>query len=501
MADGRGAPSRREVLAGAGSLAFLSALPPARAAELRPRRGVQVAAELEPLVRLLEETPREKMVPVMLGKIRAGARYGDLLAATLLAGARGIRARPVGFELHCVLAVSSAHLAAQAAADERERWLPLLWAMDNFKRSQEIKRGKGEGGWVMPDLAAAKVPGLEQARPRFVQAMDRWDEEGADLAIAALARQAPAAELRELLFGYGARDLRDLGHKAIYAANACRTLDVIGWRHAEPVLRSVTFACLAHDGGNPARGDAAEDRPFRENVPRAAALRAGWSQGRRDDGAARALAAGLRAASPGEASQAVAELLGAGVDPASVWDGLHLFAAELVLRHAEIVSLHALTTTNALHHAFQTSGGDALRRRLLLHAPAFLAAFRGELGDDGRSGPHLDTLAPAPGRSDGHPAELLATIGQPELVAPRRALALLEGGALSMPDLLAAAQRLVFLKGSGAHDYKFSSAAFEDVRGLAPRLRPRFLAATLMLLPAGSTRENPLITQARAILT
>jgi hypothetical protein len=38
------------------------------------------------------------------------------------------------------------------------------------------------------------------------------------------------------------------------------------------------------------------------------------------------------------------------------------------------------------------------------------------------------------------------------------------------------------------------------VRRLAPGLRTRFLAASLMLLPAGTIRENPLITQARATL-
>ncbi len=38
------------------------------------------------------------------------------------------------------------------------------------------------------------------------------------------------------MWEYGARDFRNIGHKAIYAANAWRTLQAIGWRHAEPVL-------------------------------------------------------------------------------------------------------------------------------------------------------------------------------------------------------------------------------------------------------------------------
>ena len=52
-----------------------------------------------------------------------------------------------------------------------------------------------------------------------------------------LARSTGAAEVMELFWRYGARDFRDIGHKAIFVANSYRTLQTIGWRHAEPVLR------------------------------------------------------------------------------------------------------------------------------------------------------------------------------------------------------------------------------------------------------------------------
>ena len=51
-------------------------------------------------------------------------------------------------------------------------------------------------------------------------------------------------EVRDLL-RYGARDFRAIGHKAIYVANSCRTLESIGWQHAEPVLRSLAYARMA----------------------------------------------------------------------------------------------------------------------------------------------------------------------------------------------------------------------------------------------------------------
>ena len=36
--------------------------------------------------------------------------------------------------------------------------------------------------------------------------------------------------------------------KAIYVGNAFRTLEVIGWQHAEPVLRSLAYALLDRSG-------------------------------------------------------------------------------------------------------------------------------------------------------------------------------------------------------------------------------------------------------------
>ena len=55
----------------------------------------------------------------------------------------------------------------------------------------------------------------------------------------------------ELFFRYGARDFRSIGHKAIFVAGSYRVLQVIGWRYAEPVLRSLAYALLMHDGTNP----------------------------------------------------------------------------------------------------------------------------------------------------------------------------------------------------------------------------------------------------------
>jgi hypothetical protein len=77
-------------------------------------------------------------------------------------------------------------------------------------------------------------------------------------------------------------------------------------------------------------------------------------------------------------------LLKGGTAPQSIWDALFCGAAELLLRQPGIVALHALTTTNALHFAYQTTGDDATRRLLMLQNAAFLPMFRAAIEGRGK---------------------------------------------------------------------------------------------------------------------
>src|SRR5437667_9126027 len=165
-------------LAGLGDFAFLRNLSPVSAADAKvlPAKA-QVSPEIEPLVRLIEDTDREDLLEVVAVRIRRGTSYQQLLTSLFLAGVRSIQPRPVGFKFHAVLVVNSAHLASLAAPDS-DRWLPLFWALDNYKASQ-AKNKQESGGWVMPPVAEGKLPSATQAKKRFVEAMDRWDEEGA----------------------------------------------------------------------------------------------------------------------------------------------------------------------------------------------------------------------------------------------------------------------------------------------------------------------------------
>jgi hypothetical protein len=480
-----------------GDLGFLSSLPPVSAADARlDRSWVRFDADIEPVVRLLERTSRERVLEEVALRIRRGLTYREVIAALLLAGVRNIQPRPVGFKFHAVLVVNSAHLAS-LASHPSDRWLPILWAIDQFKSSQEADVRQGD--WTLGAVDESAVPGRGKAADALTRAMDRWDEGAADAAIAGLVRTASPHEIFHILARYGARDFREIGHKAIYVANSFRTLEVIGWRHAEPVLRSLTYALLDREGGtvNPATADLPADRPYRDNLRAVSGIRGGRRDGEPSPDATTEMLQGLRHESSQTASAMVVTFLNRGVSPLSLFDAFFAASAELMIRSPGILSLHATTFTNAVHYAWRQCTDEGIRKLLLLQNAAFLPLFRGNPS----RGVEIDRLEPIPLASSGPDAieEIFAEVSRDRLTASRKMLAFLEETSDARP-LADAARRLIFLKGVDSHDYKYSSAVLEDHAVMAPPYRDRFLAAAAFNFKGSADPDNHLVPRIRAAL-
>jgi len=228
-------------------------------------------------------------------------------------------------------------------------------------------------------------------------------------------------------------------------------------------------------------------------------IRPDWLSGQPSSSASTELLQTLRQASPEEASAKVVELLSRRVAPQSIWDGIFAAAGELLMRRPGILSLHALTSTNALHYAFQNSSNDETRRLLLLQNAAFLTLFRG--GGNDLKPLQLDELRAAnePGASPPTLEEIFADISHDRLVAARKTLAWLEQNP-TPTEFITVARRLVFLKGNNAHDYKFSSAVLEDYQNVSPAWRGRYLAASVFNLRGSGDPDNALVRCTRSVL-
>ncbi len=172
------------------------------------------------------------------------------------------------------------------------------------------------------------------------------------------------------------------------------------------------------------------------------------------------------------------------------------------MRKPGIVALHALTSSNAIRYAYDTSADDLTRRWLLLQNAAFVVLFREEVEKGGKPAEvRIDRLEPAATKGKGAEAleEVFADVPKERMSAARKVLAYLQDNP-QPKDFIDAARRLVFLKGTDSHDYKFSSAVLEDYARLSPGWRERYLAASVFNLKGSGDRDNALVQRTRAAL-
>ena len=460
----------------------------------------QTLPEVGALHRLVEETPYERVAAELAGLIRAGLDHRRTLAALAVATSRRVQPFPhVGFKYHTVLALQSVHLTALNVPD-KERWLPVFWALDYFKRAQEAERR--QSGWTMGPQPAPVAGTVEAARGRLIDALDRWDLEAVDPAVLDFARLAAPEQLSEVLFRYGIRDLRAIGHKAIAVQNVHRLLPIVGPENAPPVLRSLAAALQNHGyDPNPATSDRPSDRTWREFQAMLGEIPKTWKQGRRDDAARNELVRTLREVSELDAGRAVIDLLRHGVSTDSIWEGLFATAAELVLRRPTVVPVHAQTSANAFHHVFRHARAETTQLLALLQSAAFMPGF-GRRVPNTRSDLRIEELEPLAVSGNGTEAlrDAFSELPHDRAAGARKALHYLQHGG-SADRLVAIARRHLARNGRHSHDYKFTEAALENYREMAPTpWRDRILAASMAYFTGSATAPSPVAQEALQLL-
>ncbi len=504
--------TRRDLLRTSASIGFLGGLGSigelGRALAGQPRVGpelVRLSDDIEPIVRVIEDTPREKIFEAAAELLRSGIEYRQFMAALYLAGIRNVDSRSSGSRFHCVYVINSSHLLA-LESPARERLLPLFWALNDFKGAQASRPRP------MAPLGA-RTPSGADAIAALRKAVHAWDRDAAEIALAGMARTCGAAEAFEELWRLGARDFRPIGHKAIFVTNTWRTLQIIGWQHAEPAFRSLGQA-LAGNGTQFENGLRFEDECHRANDEHVrahtATLSKDWadhtaSGSAADAAMAAALLAPIRAGNATDACRdAVALLTKSKARAGAIWDVVHLAAAESMLRRGNFSDVHAVTSVNALHYAFRMAGSTETRLFLLLQAVGWMAhfAFTGGLAKNPKpdAGTNILDLAPPAAALPDDPVtaaeSIITTMAKDRIAAARSTFAYAKRHA-NKPALVSAARRLVFTRAADPHDYKYPAAAFEDIPTVTPAWRPHMLAASMLHIPAATAPESEVIRRAK----
>ncbi len=463
---------------------------------------VRLRPEIEPLVRLIESTPRDKAPQVLAEQLRAGVSYRQFLAALFLAGVRNINPRPPGFALHCVFIIHAAHLLSLEAAP-RDRLLPLFFAFDDFKKSQERDSKATTGDYTMGPLAGP-LPFPEKAAADFQAAMEAWDQPRAERAIAVLARTRSLPAIFEILWPYAARDYRNIGHKPIYAANALRTLQTIGEEHAEPVLRSLTLSLLDFGKDRKVDGYVFEDQCFLPNQRRVAEthgqLPAAVWEPRSTRDTVRALVKLLREAPVSDGcADVAARLAKSQATAADVWAAVHLSAAEVRMRAPQsrvIQGIHALTSANGLHHAFNAAADLRTRHLLLLQAAGWMLQFRGQL-EAAKDPPRAFSLIDL---------EAATAAADPLALVPKDLDAAAAAVLTTATDRTArlALQReltaLTVAKANEVHYLKYQVAVRENLALAAPEWQPQLLATAVWYTKSREDAESAVVRAARELV-
>src|SRR5262249_35249697 len=229
--------------AGLGEWAGLLPLSPASADDAKVTPDlVRFGPDIEPVVRLIEDTPRDKCVAMLVDQLKKGLPYRNFLAALYLANIR------VNFVYHTL---GSLHATDQLALDApvQERLLPAFWALDSFKFHQD----RGKKTEFAPSLKplTGKLPSAGEAEKEFHEGMKAFDPDRAERAIAVMGRTQGAARVIEPFWHYGARDWDFIGHIPIWVSNVLRALPTVGWQHAESTMRVLARTVPCEGFGKP----------------------------------------------------------------------------------------------------------------------------------------------------------------------------------------------------------------------------------------------------------
>jgi hypothetical protein len=312
---------------------------------------------LEPLVSLMQETPADRLIPLVVQRLRQGTPLRDVAAAAALANARAFGGEDyVGF--HTLMAIApSFHMAGELP--ESRRALPVLKVVHrNATRIQQQDRPSPEV--LHPVTAAAQTtsPASGEALRDAIRAGIRMDD--AERAYLPLATSADEA-LNNIL--YAVQDAPEV-HRVVLPYRAWDLMGIIGRDQAHTLLRQSLHYCVK--GENPRLVE--HFGSVRSLVPRLLdqyrLLSRAPGMRPAEDRWVEDLSRTIFSSAPDRAADAAAAALAEGIDPGAVSEAISLAANQLVLRdngrprdfapnkpagsvHGDSTGVHACDSANA----------------------------------------------------------------------------------------------------------------------------------------------------------
>jgi hypothetical protein len=366
--------ARREFLADIGRGMLIAGIGPVLAADLglasaHAADGPETLSfgDREPLVRLMQETPTDKLLPTLIARLNGGTDLAALVAAGALANARSFGGQDYN-GYHAFMALAPAfHMSAELSAERRA--LPILKVLyRNTSRIHESGCGTRE---VLHPISPAKLASNLSRGELLRAATRKADMDEAEHTFAALAQISADEAFNDLL--YSVQDEVDV-HRVVLAWRARALLDLAGQEQAHTLLRQSVRFCVSQEKDLQRRGRQAEIRtvlPKLLDQYRLLSKPPGTRSA--EDGQVAHLAEAIYSGSRPAAAEAVAAALAEGTAPDTIGEALSLAANRLVLcdpgrrkEHAEAgkpegsvhgasVGVHACDAANAWRNIARVS--------------------------------------------------------------------------------------------------------------------------------------------------
>jgi len=515
---------RREFLSEVGRGMLLAAVGSEVAQDLGLTRALAAGAEaseplffgpLEPMVCLMQETPADRLLPLLADTLRSGTDLRQIVAAAALANARTFGGEDyVGF--HTMMALAPAfHMAQELPAESGP--LPVLKVA--YRNTRRIQEHGGRQGEVLRTVVSAPTPPEARRAPLLRDTIRRKDTAAAEQLLTSLASDAAEDALQQLLAAV--QDQTEV-HWVVLPYRAWDLLGVIGKEQAHALLRqSVRYCIQAEKRPHPATSDtprALLPRLLEEHrlLDRAAGDRTG------DDSWIVEFSETLFRSTPEQAAAAAATALAEGLTPDAVGESLTLAANQLVLRdlgrpprdespgkptgsvHGDSIGVHATDSANAWRNLARA--GDSRN----CFACLILGAYQVALDRTARGG-DFSHWAPLP---YGWQYEEVRKLTDPTILLREtdeairgnlqaRASALVHrygeqgGDPRAVFDLLL---RYAVSEDGALHGEKFYRTSAEEFASTRPALRWRHLVALARVTASEYGRPAPGVAEARSLL-
>ena len=469
---------------------------------------------LEPLVCLMQETPVNRLLPMLVEQLKSGTDLRRLTAAAALANARTFGGEDyVGF--HTMMALAPAlHMAHELPIESQP--LPVFKVL--YRNTNRIQERGGRKDEVLQRVKPASLSQAVAGGEVLRESVRSQKVDAAEQTFAALAQRSTDDAFNDLLFAV--QDNTEV-HRVVLPYRAWDLLGLVGKEQAHTLLRqSVRYCVKAESWAHTATWD--EPRTLLPKMLEDHKL-LGRSPGDRkaEDSWVEQMSQTIFKSTPQQAAEAASSALAEGMSPADVGEAITLAANQLVLRdlgrtpreevsgkpvgsvHGDSIGVHACDSANAWRNMARVSNARNCFASLIL------GAYQVALDRTARGGDFLN-WQPLPVAR--HLGEIKAT--DPDALlreadeAIRGNLQAKASAVIHRYGELGHAPRLVFdlllryaVSEDGAlHAEKFYRTVSEEFAATRPGYRWRHLVALARVTASEFGRPAAGMAEARALL-